>query len=161
MGSEARPGVIGSLGSPFRLESLRAAGVPGGASAASVNLTVVDPQGEGFITLWSGDQLAPDTSVLNHAAQQNRANSAQVGLSPGDGLRVYSYAEAHHLADLTSYFAEGGAGLIAEPATRALDTRRTTRLEPNEPRQILGAAGRNERAVALGLVVVDPQNEGL
>ena len=47
--------------------------------------------------------------------------------------RGYSYAEGHHLADLTSYFA-GRAGLIAEPATRALVMPHHP-AEPNEPRQ--------------------------
>jgi hypothetical protein len=59
-------------------------GVPADAKAVSVNWTIVQPQGQGFLTVYPGDGHVPSTSTLNFGPGQVRANNA-VALLAGDG----------------------------------------------------------------------------
>jgi len=59
----------------FQLSGL--CGIPAGAKAVAVNLTVVGPQAQGHLEVFPGDQATPPgTSVLNFGPGQTRANNA-------------------------------------------------------------------------------------
>ncbi len=58
-------------------------GIDPGATAVSVNLTVVNATADGFLSFWPAQLPYPGTSVLNFRAGQVRANNAILSLSPG------------------------------------------------------------------------------
>ncbi len=62
--------------------------IPADAKAISVNATVVNPTGPGFLTLWAQGGVFPSVSTLNYLAGQTIANAAVVPLSAGGGLSV-------------------------------------------------------------------------
>lgn len=66
--------------------------------AAFVNVTVVDAQGQGFLTLY-GAGPRPAVSNVNFQAGDTIANSAWVPLSNG-ALTVYAHAACHVVIDL-------------------------------------------------------------
>lgn len=59
-------------------------GIPALAKAVSLNVTAVDPSGEGFVTLHPAGESAPSTSTLNFGSHQTRSNNAMLKLSAGD-----------------------------------------------------------------------------
>lgn len=80
-------------GETMRLRVAGRGGVPNEAAAAMLTLTVTDAGGFGFVTAWSCDGAAPDTSVLNFWPGAARANSALMTLSVSTGeicLRAFS-----------------------------------------------------------------------
>ena len=107
--------------------------VPGDAVAAFVNVTAVDANAPGFVSLvpasdefFFGD-TAPTTSNLNiDAAGQTIANAAIIPLGEGGGIPgqigVYTSMGTHILVDVLGYV-PAGADYISIDLERALDTR--------------------------------------
>jgi len=83
-------------------------GIPSSATAVSLNVTAVTPLAVGNLRFFPGDGTAPNTSTLNFAAGQTRANNAIVMLaSSGSGtlaLRNSSTASVHVVIDVNGYF---------------------------------------------------------
>lgn len=83
-------------------------GIPPGARALSVNVTVVPGAAGGHVTLWAGDASLPPTSTLNFSPGRVRANNAVVPLA-GDGTRTLWAANAaaaavHLVLDVNGWF---------------------------------------------------------
>lgn len=98
------------------------AGVPAGADTVAVNLTAVEAQGAGFMTLFPCDVGLPNASNLNFEAGGTAAASAVVKLS-GDGrLCIYSDDAAHVILDVNAQ-AAGAPGLVTVTPGRLADTR--------------------------------------
>jgi hypothetical protein len=96
-------GQVGA-GQILRVPVLGAGGVPAtGVSAAAVNVTVDQPSGPGFVTVFPCGGAVPLASNLNYATGQVVAN---VATSPvGDGaVCVFSWAATHVIADVSGYF---------------------------------------------------------
>ena len=116
-------------GSVVELKVAGRNGVPSGAAAAVVNLTVVEPQAAGYLTAYAQGGEAPVASNVNFVAGKTRSNLAVVPLS-ADGriaLRFASPATAHLVADIQGYVVGGqaqapGTVQLLRP-TRLLDTR--------------------------------------
>ncbi len=68
---------------PRDIQIVDLCGIPPSATAVSLNVTIVDPTGSGFLKLYPGT-TEPDTSTLNFGAGRTRANNAVVGLLGGD-----------------------------------------------------------------------------
>ncbi|HEY3437595.1 MAG TPA: carboxypeptidase regulatory-like domain-containing protein [Actinotalea sp.] len=66
------------------------AGVPAGATAALVNVTVTGATGAGNLRVFAADQPVPDTSVVNFAPGKDKANATIVALSASGELSFYS-----------------------------------------------------------------------
>jgi hypothetical protein len=91
-------------------------GVPAGAKAVALNVTVVSPTGAGYISLWPVGASEPTVSTLNFLANESAlANGAIAPLGPdnagADDLN-YRYAipsqangTGHIIFDVTGYFA--------------------------------------------------------
>jgi PKD repeat protein len=62
-----------------------ACGIPGTAKALSVNVTVVSPTGDGFVTLLPGNYPIPNASTINFSAGQTRTNNAILPISSDGG----------------------------------------------------------------------------
>ncbi len=82
-------------------------GVPVGAKAIAVNVTVAQPTGGGFLTLYPEGRSLPLTSTINFVSGQTRANNARLSLGLSGGFVIYAglgSGEAHVIADVVGYF---------------------------------------------------------
>lgn len=81
-------------------------GIPASALALAVNVTVTAPSAAGHLTVYSGFEVPP-TSTLNYQAGQTRANNAVVPLRAGGDFRIRSVQPSgtvHVIVDVTGYF---------------------------------------------------------
>ncbi len=80
-------------------------GIPPGASAYSLNVTVV-PQGPlPYLTLWPTGESQPLVSTLNSMAGQVVANAAIVPAGTNGSLSVYVAGDSDVILDINGYFA--------------------------------------------------------
>jgi hypothetical protein len=79
-------------------------GVPTtGAEAVTMNITVDQAQGGGFVTVFPCGQGTPRASNINYARGQTIANSVTVKLAANGTVCIYTSASAHLLADVAGY----------------------------------------------------------
>jgi hypothetical protein len=106
-------------------------GIPAGATAAVFNVTVVNPQGAGFLTVFPQGSTQPFVSNLDYTAGQVTANRVIVPLSTGGAtpgyISVYSSSRADVVVDVSGYYTAAtgnGSQFSAEGApVRICDTR--------------------------------------
>jgi LPXTG-site transpeptidase (sortase) family protein len=104
------------------------AGVPDSATAVVLNVTVIDAEGEGYVTVFPwGDDL-PNTSNVNiKRSGQMVANLVTVRLGVEGKVGLYSSISANLLVDVFGYYSASGATtagrFIAQTPKRLLDTR--------------------------------------
>ena len=81
------------------------AGVPSGATSATVNLTVTAPQGDGYLTTYPAGSTPPATSNINFTANQTVANLTTTRLTGNGDITIANHAAApvQVIADLTGY----------------------------------------------------------
>lgn len=82
-------------------------GIPPGARAAAVNVTVTGASADGHLTLTSPYSISADTSAINYGPGQTRANNAIVALEAGGELRVFcalGSGSVHLILDVSGYF---------------------------------------------------------
>ncbi|HYC91965.1 MAG TPA: FG-GAP-like repeat-containing protein [Thermoanaerobaculia bacterium] len=90
-------------GRPFFV--VRRCGIPEGAKAVAVNVTVVNPAGTGYLTLYPSAGTLPYASMLNYRTGKTRANNAILPLSAGGRLTVHNAGPpVHAIIDVTGYF---------------------------------------------------------
>ena len=78
-------------------------GVPSNATAVSLNLTVTDAAGGGYITAWPCG-TRPTTSTANYSANVPVANGAQLPLSADGSLCVFTIQPAHIVIDVNGWW---------------------------------------------------------
>ncbi|MEO1058377.1 MAG: serine protease, partial [Actinomycetota bacterium] len=102
------------------------AGVPFDARAAWVNAAAIQPDGQGFLTLFPCGATRPGSSTLNYGPGEVVANGALVQLGVGGTICVFANRTTDMIIDVTAFLPNGSpiAGLL--PA-RLLETR------PGEP----------------------------
>lgn len=92
-----------------------------------LNLTVVGAEGDGFMTIWSGDGERPNTSSVNYTKGQTIANQVHLDATtaPGQPLKIsiYSHAAAHVVLDLVSSYSATMDGFTSIAPTRMHDSR--------------------------------------
>ena len=83
--------------------------VPAGASAVLVNVTTVNPSGDGFVSLRpAGATGAPSTSTVNFTPGSVEPNAATVDLSADGKIQIYAFIvgaapSVHVLIDVVGY----------------------------------------------------------
>ncbi len=86
-------------------------GIPSLAAAVSLNVTVTNTQGPGFILIYPEGGAQPNVSTLNYVAGQTVANAAVVPLGTGGGITVIAGVSGTDLIlDTNGYYAGAGAG---------------------------------------------------
>jgi hypothetical protein len=75
-------------GSPRNFTLTGQCGIPGAAQAVSLNITVTNAQGPGFILIYPQGGAQPGVSTLNYVAGDTIANAAVVPLGTGGGVTV-------------------------------------------------------------------------
>ena len=102
-------------------------GIPSGAQAYSLNMTVVPPGALEYLSTWPAGQSQPVVSTLNALQGQIAANAAIVPAGTNGAISVYVSDPSNVVIDINGYFAPpGGAGaLYFYPVTpcRVADTR--------------------------------------
>lgn len=79
-------------------------GIPAGARAVAANVTVIDPTGGGYATLYPGNYPQPGVSMVNFSAGGTRSNNAILPLATdgaGTLTALLSIAGANGSANLT------------------------------------------------------------
>jgi hypothetical protein len=83
-------------------------GIPAGASAVSLNVTVTQSTGPGDVRLFAGGSTLPLVSTLNYGTGQTRANNATVTLGIGGDMSVRvdqaGGGTVQFIADVNGYF---------------------------------------------------------
>ncbi|HLJ50590.1 MAG TPA: SBBP repeat-containing protein [Bryobacteraceae bacterium] len=108
----------GGLGQPFGSPSLAAggtrsfpipsgacSGIPAGAQAYSLNVTVVPPGPLSYLTAWPTGQAQPVVSTLNSPGGKIVANAAIVPAGTNGGVTVFVTNLTDVILDINAYFA--------------------------------------------------------
>jgi hypothetical protein len=96
-------------------------------TALALNVTVDQPEGTGFVTVWPCDAALPDASNLNVVSGRAVANAVVAAISADAYVCIRSTVDAHLIADVTARY-DIGEGSLATPLapSRMLDTRNGT-----------------------------------
>ncbi|MCX5607095.1 hypothetical protein OHB39_05795 [Streptomyces sp. NBC_00047] len=111
----------------FGLDIADRRGVPKGATAVALNMTVTNPRDAGHLTAFPSGQAAPSTSSVNFSAGQTVANSVIVPIG-SDGrisIRNGGWAPTDVVVDVVGYYSpDSKAAFMPLVPNRLLDTRR-------------------------------------
>jgi hypothetical protein len=76
-------------------------------AALALNLLVIVPSGEGYITAWPADVPQPNASTLNYKANDVLANSAILKVSQtSSDWNLFSVSTTHFVADVVGYYSK-------------------------------------------------------
>ncbi len=135
--------------------------IPSDATVATINFTVVNPSGWGFVTAWGCDNIAdakPDASILNYDAGWTRANTQTIGLGNTGGICMWSYTDTDVIVDTQGYLTSNGITMHTKPV-RVMNARGSSSFTSGEVRKIT-VAGSNLTAAFVNLTAVDPAEWG-
>jgi hypothetical protein len=140
------------------------AGVPGDAAAVALNVTVTEPGGAGYFTVYPCGAPRPTASNLNFAAGQTIPNAVVAQVGAGGSVCVYTSTWAHLVVDVNGWFPPG-AGFGALSPGRLLDTREGVGMRPGGTVTVVHVQGQQgvspaASAVALNVAVTEPQSPG-
>jgi hypothetical protein len=111
--------------------------LPMSATAVSLNVTAVQPERNGFITIFPCSSRRPEVSTLNMRAGENRPNHVTVDVSHTRELCVYAHAPADVVIDLTGHWVPSAERMtFRSPPSRVTDTRSGERVPAGAIRQI-------------------------
>ena len=142
-------------------------GVPGSAPAVVFNVTVTEPDGPGFVTVWPCGQPQPLASNLNFVAGQTVANLVVAKPGTDGNVCISASNSAHLIADLQGWFPAGYESVIPR---RVLETRSsTTQIGYSGPKppagsvtklSLAGVVPSGVSAVVLNVTVTNPEGPG-
>jgi YVTN family beta-propeller protein len=103
-------------------------GVPAGAAAVALNVTVTDTTAPGFVTVWPAGLPQPEASNLNvEGAGQTVPNLVIVPLGEGGAVDVFTQSATDLVVDVVGAWQPAAAATSGRfeptPPTRVLDTR--------------------------------------
>jgi hypothetical protein len=123
-------GVAGTLTNSTPKVIAVGAGVPLGATAVILNVTVTNPSAGGFLTVWPDGSSMPLASNLNWVAGQTVPNRVIVGVAGGKvDIALGSTGTADVIVDVNGFFsttttsAAATGGYVAIPPVRVCDSR--------------------------------------
>lgn len=143
------------------MDRLRA--LPRDARALVATVTVVDPQAEGYVTVFPCGGTMPEASNLNFVAGQTVPNAVVTRAGSRSSVCVFTSAATHLIVDIAAY---APAGSALQPVTpwRALDTRATGRARAGVERRVRVDRARSvpadAAAVLLNVTAVNPSAGG-
>jgi hypothetical protein len=121
-GAYGPPALAG--GAPRNFTLTGQCGISGAAQAVSLNITVTNTQGPGFILIYPQGGAQPGVSTLNYVAGQTLANAAVVPLGTAGGVTVIAGVSGTDLIiDTNGYYApqtvvttvNGASGAVTIP----------------------------------------------
>ena len=134
---DTRDGTGGQLGKlsppselnvPIHMATVDVAGttqtVPTTATAAALNVTIVNPISSGFATVWPCSATRPLTSNLNFSVNDVVANNVIAPIGSNGGVCFYSSVPADIIVDIAGYFSGSGSdAFVGSTPKRFLDSR--------------------------------------
>ena len=79
-------------------------GVPGGAGAVVLNVTVTEPDAAGFLTVYPCGTPRPNASNLNFSVAQTIPNNVIVKVGAGGTVCLFTQSTTHLIADINGAF---------------------------------------------------------
>ncbi|MFD3538375.1 PKD domain-containing protein [Streptomyces sp. NPDC058662] len=101
-------------------------GVPAGATAVALNVTVTNPKQAGHLSVYPGGNQTPTASNLNFTAGETVANAVIVPVGPDGKISVFNgaWAGTDVVVDVVGHYAKDGkAAYLPYGPHRMLDTR--------------------------------------
>ena len=144
-------------------------GVPANARAVVLNVTVTQPTGNGYLTVYPDGQARPGVSSINFSTGQTLPNLVVAPIGADGKVDFYNHSgSAHVIADLEGYFsAQGSSTFDAWGPARILNTTAAGSKALASGASITvtlnnlyGLAGGNPTASVLSLTVLDPTGTG-
>ena len=116
---------IGALpsGSTLELPVAGRGGVSNIATSAVLNVTVTEPAGPGFITVFPCGTARPTASNLNFTKGLTVANSVLSKLGATGSVCIYTTTTTHLIVDADAFVPSASDSLIGLPPARLLETR--------------------------------------
>ncbi|HWM19159.1 MAG TPA: S8 family serine peptidase [Ilumatobacteraceae bacterium] len=153
-----------SPGSITHVQVAGVGGVPPGATGAILNVTAVEAQASGFLTVYPCDGAVPDGSNLNYAAGQTIANAVFAKLGADGQVCIYTYSAAHLIVDVNGYLPATSDITPVAPA-RFFDSRNSGGPRADGSVTAIAVGGRpgypsNPAAVTLNVTAIDAQSAG-
>ena len=94
-------------GAPRNFTLTGRCGIPASAAAVSLNVTVTNTQGPGFILIYPQGAAQPTVSTVNYVASQTIANAAVVPLSAGGAVTIIAGVSGTDLVlDTNGYYSQ-------------------------------------------------------
>jgi hypothetical protein len=168
------PSINGGTSREFPVPS-SPCGVPAGAAAYSLNITVVPKGSLGYLTIWPSDRSMPVVSTLNALDGRVKANAAIVPAGANGGVYVFVTNTTDVVIDINGYFITPNVNSLAFYSIapcRISDTRNaqgslggpalarlTTRTIPVQGATACGIPA-NARAYSLNATVIPKQTLG-
>ncbi len=131
-------------------------GVPAGAKAVTLNVTVTEPQAAGFLRVYPCGEAMPATSNVNFVAGQTVANAVTVGVGKDGQVCLFSSATTHVVVDYSGYFPASSPFTPQNPQ-RLKDTRSGSKPTARSDVAVPVPSG---AAVALSIAVTEPAAAG-
>lgn len=98
--------------------------IPLSATAVALNVTVVNAEAAGFVTVWPCSSEYPNASSLNFVAGQTVANNVVAPIGDQGKVCFYSSQNADVIVDVSGYFmGESGNQFVGAAPKRFVDTR--------------------------------------
>jgi hypothetical protein len=162
-------------GGPWQAGETRTIAVPQSSSAVAINVTITEPAGSGFLTVYPCQATLPVVSNINYVAGQTVANLVQIGTTNGT-ICVHSLRRTNVVIDLQGTYDSAGGGLHYQAVrpTRLADTRlgvgsvfgrvatdigRAVPLPANAPIATSSVPG-SVKALMVSMIAVTPRNAG-
>ena len=118
MGQYGPPSLAGGVPRDFTLTGQ--CGIAGTAAAVSLNITVTNTAGPGFILIYPQGGTQPTVSTLNYVAGQTVANAAVVPLGTGGGVTLIAGVAGTDLIIDTNGYYDGSGSLQLSLSRRAI-----------------------------------------
>ena len=116
-------GGIRPFGSTLELATAGRAGIPADAAAVVLNVTVTEPEGEGYITVFPCGAAQPTASNLNYVAGQSVPNLVFAKIGGSGNVCLFNGGATHLIVDVAGYFPGLDALTPLAAPARLLDTR--------------------------------------
>lgn len=144
--------------------------------AVVLNITAVNPEADGYLTVWPGDADKPSTSNVNYAAGSVVANNVIVKVDDSTQLKLFTLAKTHVVVDIVGFYADSdgtpgnprklGKGSAVIDPVRVYDSREDADDEPSDKqRRVIKVAGveglpENLHLVMANVTVVNAEGDG-
>ena len=100
-------------GATVELQVAGRGGVPGDAEAAFLNVTAIDPDGFGYVTVFPCGESRPLTSNINYTPSDVAPNSVFAKIGTDGKVCIFTLAAAHLIVDVSGHVPEAAVkGLV-------------------------------------------------
>jgi uncharacterized protein YkwD len=96
---------------------------PADATAATINITVTQPQNDGYVTAYPCGSDVPNSSSVNFQGGESVPNLAVVRIGAARSICFFSSVPTHLVVDSDGWFGTSGGALRPVIPNRVLDTR--------------------------------------